>query len=880
MNPTMPATPQSIPYPLHTQGYIHNWLVAGPQTIAVTDLTHFAHIERANLPQAIAAAYHQPDQSVPQPPVELTPLILPAQEGETGLTWRAVQCGDDHLVDYTGFYDTCHYLRTWVYAELVVPAQQAATLLLTTNGPAEVWLNGERVHQHTHFQPRMASTAFAASLQAGRNSVLICFTNVALRDCPYAMALQVTAVDPATLAVHIPTTLNVERRQKLEQLFAAAYLDRDLYHREDEIIIRWPQELALRDQIGVRLQTPTGRIYAEGQPTITAGAAVNLGKAYQRANGVYWVTLMPTPEEYYVHGMRVVRHLPLRVANSKFAEAPYGTYAERRLEALADAAQQAANVYSEIAKMALGWWDKVKPTVFVNTLARINGRVDGSDLYLLGLLGALARYGDDPAFPADLKIQIAQSALNFPYWLDDLEATSSPATLQTNMGFQTESHQILFHACAVLAGQLFPEQIFTHAQQTGQWHRLKGETRALVWLRQRAAGGFREWDSPVAFEQDILALSHLTDLAANGELVEMAAVVLDKLCFSIALNSWRGVFGSTHGVASVLSIKGGRLAATSSVGRLLWGVGAFTEHLLASVSLACAQGYELPPPLYEIGATPVEELWSRERHVGQLENGCDGEDGAWEINKVTYKTADYMLCAAQDYRAGLPGTQEHIWQATLGLDAVVFVNHPSCISQSASHQPNFWRGNARLPRVAQWKDVLIALHQLPADDWLNFTHAYFPTAHFDEYVLRHGWAFARKGEGYLALTAAGGMVLMTTGENAYRELRSAGVKNAWFCHMGRAATDGAFDDFQAKMLALDVTLTPLAVHATTLRGESIDFGWEGPLLINETQQPLQHPNHYDSPFCVSALGAEVMEIRAWQQAMQLDFRQYSADDVG
>ncbi len=162
---------------------------------------------------------------------------------------------------------------------------------------------------------------------------------------------------------------------------------------------------------------------------------------------------------------------------------------------------------------------------------------------------------------------------------------------------------------------------------------------------------------------------------------------------------------------------------------------------------------------------------------------------------------------------------------------------------------------------------------------MAFTHAYFPTAHFDEYVVHAGWAFARKGEGYLALTATGGLSLSTTGENAYRELRAGDGSTGWFCHMGRAAIDGTFSDFQASILALHITLQPLAVHATTLRGESIDFGWEGPLLVNETEQPLRYANHYDSPFCVSELGADVMEIRAWQQAMQLDFRQYSVDDA-
>ena len=72
------------------------------------------------------------------------------------------------------------------------------------------------------------------------------------------------------------------------------------------------------------------------------------------------------------------------------------------------------------------------------------------------------------------------------------------------------------------------------------------------------------------------------------------------------------------------------------------------------------------------------------------------------------------------------------------------------MSEDGSHRPNFWHGNYVLPRVAQWKDVLVAIHKLPEDDWMGFTHAYFPVYAFDEYALRERrerpqWAFAQKG---------------------------------------------------------------------------------------------------------------------------------------
>jgi hypothetical protein len=290
------------------------------------------------------------------------------------------------------------------------------------------------------------------------------------------------------------------------------------------------------------------------------------------------------------------------------------------------------------------------------------------------------------------------------------------------------------------------------------------------------------------------------------------------------------------------------------------------------------EDYGLPIILGDIAADLPEEMWNRERHAGQLEEWCDRATGDWEVNKVTYKTPDYMLCSAQDYSPGESGYQQHIWQATLGPDAVVFVTHPPCLSEEGSHRPNFWHGNVVLPRVAQRKDALIAIHKMPDDDWLGFTHAYFPTWAFDEYVLRdservngHVWAFARKGEGYLALTAARGLEFITRGDNAFRELRSYGLHNVWVCHAGRAALDGDFAQFQDKILALDMVFEELGVRCATLRGDTLAFGWQGPLTRNGKEEPIASFKHYDNPYCAAELNAEQMEIHFGDQLMRLDF---------
>lgn len=844
-------------YPIE-DGFIDHWLVAGPVAIAVDDLERF---QGPDFKLQIARHFYVDDHEIDHQPHVQYKFQMSGQE----LRWRYYRCEDDHFVDLTAFYHTCHYLRAWAYAQIYAPEAGQATLALTTNGPADVWINGEHVHRQEHFHHQIPHTvAFSTTLQQGQNEVLVRMEEVAVRECPYAMALRIVESPSEPLAVYLPTELEaIARWQNFERLFEQAYVDREVYGRDEQVTIRWPENMRLRLPITVRIQTPDGRIYAEAYPTVEGGSAVKTVYGVEVPPGPYQAILMPPLQEYYTTPLRIQRTLNFHVMRTPYSAAPEAPFSERRIEALDHASTRDGELFAEIANMALGRWKRVEQEPIRAQIERINARADCSDFYMVGLLGMMHRYMNHEEFPEDLKEPLTECVLNFKYWMDE------PG--EDAMCYWSENHQILFHTCEILAGQLFPDRIFTNAGQTGQWHREKGERLALSWLRKRGMGGFQEWDSNCYFEEDVLALAHLADLAENPVVRQQASNVLDKLLFTMAVNSFKGTFGSTHGRTYSPMIKDGRLEPTSGIGRLLWGTGCYNHRILGVVSLACAQNYTLPAAIRGIALDLPEEMWSRERHAGTFEEWCDRQTGEWEVNKVTYKTPDYMLCSAQDYHPGERGYQQHIWQATLSHDAVVFVTHPPCVSEEGSHRPNFWHGNVVLPRVAQWKDVLIAIHYLPPDDWMGFTHAYFPTFAFDEHVVRNGWAFARKGDGYLALTAAKGIRMITRGPGAYRELRSYGDKNVWFCHMGRAAQDGSFQEFQEKILALDIQFGELSVKAQTLHHGPVTFGWDEPLVVDGREQPLSGFPHYETPYCTVDWPSPRMEIRFRGHGVALEF---------
>jgi hypothetical protein len=876
-----------LEYPLK-KGYVHNWLVAGPHATAVPDLERF---RGDDYKLQIAQHYYKRISDINEPPLDRGTFGI----GDAELRWEYYGCLDDHLVDLSTFHHTCHYLRSWAYTQVVCPAAQQVTVVLTTNGPADVWLNRQHVHRQEHFHHQdPLSVSFQATLQEGRNEILVRFEEVAARECPYAMALCIPDLTMAEATVNIPTaTKYVERRQKLERTFAYAHLERDIEVGGGGIRMHWSDELPESCYYTFRVQDWRNRIYAEALPTADAGLEVNIGQQMTLQPGDYRVVLMPRPQEYYEGDIRIVRELPVRIVHHTYSEAPYGTFESRRREALEYATRQEGDLYAEIAKIRVGRWAAVDRDIVQGVIDGINERGDCSDFYLVGLLGLLHRYPKSPALSDDLAQALEECVLNFKYWHDE------PGT--DPMCYTTENHSILFHACEILAGQLYPDRTFSNVGQTGQWHREKGETLALDWLYARGTVGFSEWDSNCYFEEDLLALSHLSDLAENDEVRELAAIVMDKILFTVALNSFKGVFGSTHGRTYAPMIKGGHLEATSGITRLMWGMGTWNDHIRGVVALACSD-YELPSLVAAIATNPLEEMWNREQHPG--------------VNKVTYRTPDFMLCSAQDHNPGEKGYQQHIWQATLGPGAVLFVTHPPNMGEQGAHRPNFWHGNYVLPRVAQWKDALIAIHRLPEDDWMGFTHAYFPAYEFTEWTLEDGWLFARvggapppteeeadgeqaednsaesegaepasdalpgvedEGIGYLALTAAQGLELVEAGPSAYRELRSHGQHNVWLCLMGRRAVDGSFDEWKAKVAALPVAYEDLGVRFTTHRDDHLSFGWEGPLLLNGEEQPLSGFPHYDSPYCVADLPATQMDIQYGEYIMRLHFERPGED---
>lgn len=139
--------------------------------------------------------------------------------------------------------------------------------------------------------------------------------------------------------------------------------------------------------------------------------------------------------------------------------------------------------------------------------------------------------------------KIEKAILGFRYWMDQ------PG--EDGRCYWSENHQILYASAEHLAGQKFPDAVFTIDGRTGRQHQADARRRVLTWLEQRWRYGFAEWFSNVYYVEDVAPLCNLIDFSTDPEIVTKSQIILDLLLYDVATQSHRGTFVSTMGRAYV-----------------------------------------------------------------------------------------------------------------------------------------------------------------------------------------------------------------------------------------------------------------------------------------------------------------------------------------
>ncbi|MDX1358783.1 MAG: hypothetical protein R3232_08130, partial [Clostridia bacterium] len=202
------------------------------------------------------------------------------------------------------------------------------------------------------------------------------------------------------------------------------------------------------------------------------------------------------------------------------------------------------SIYAELARLELNnrgiHRGNLEETNFRSSIQKIYDKTDCFDFVLPGFIYLMAKYGQSPWMPDSLKAEAKDMVLGCKYWIDEGGPEKSPC-------YFTENHQMLFHSNEYIAGQLYKDEIFTNNGKTGQWHMDHARPFVLRWLEWRFRFGFCEWLSNNYYHEDMLSVSLLAILSEDEEIRIKANMVMDLIFFDMALNSYKGNFGSSHG---------------------------------------------------------------------------------------------------------------------------------------------------------------------------------------------------------------------------------------------------------------------------------------------------------------------------------------------
>lgn len=678
------------------------------------------------------------------------------------------------------------------------------------------------------------------------------------------------------------------------------------------------------------------------------------------------------------------------------------TFDQRRAEYIAHvlknpAPQNTKPVWYELVRMAGG--GRPHEGILHAALDFIDARKDCSDFVLHGVLRLLYQFApsnregrletNQPVSSSPVSDSLVSRAkhtiLNFKYFPNEPGIDS--------LCTWTENHYILFASAAYLAGQMFPDEVFTNSGETGRQKMDLNRVRIRRWLDLRFRTGFSEWLSHVYYDEDLTALLSLYDFAEDDEIHRKAEMVIDLLLLDMALNSFKGVFGSTHGRAYENTKKWASNEGTTDTMKLLFGMGIYSAFDNMSAPAFVLSSYRVPPAIEAIAcdshlcAAPpkqgeagqddchfenrqrmgikLDEMEKWDLHPDNFEDGmlyltleaylhprtiantlrmfdtCNWWENSFldafkpyrgllrmlnavrglpllarvlerdvcrntreEVNIYTYRTPDYMLSTAQDYRKGYGGDQQHIWQATLGPDAVCFTTHPAKIEGVS---PNYWAGSGLLPRAAQYKNLTIAIYNIQKIPALYvpirhfFTHAWLPREKFDEVVEKDDWIFARKDDGYLALRSMQPYVWANddlslrgrrpqqspvkrdstdTGETATlravarydNEIIADGARNIWLCQLGRRADDGSFEHFIEAISSAELTFSGLNVEYHSPGNGLVRFGWDGPLSVDNVEISLYGYQRYDNPYVRAEFDPCEIKAAAGEHELHLNWK--------
>jgi hypothetical protein len=696
---------------------------------------------------------------------------------------------------------------------------------------------------------------FEADLAKGENRVTVALLRLgrmARVGCMLTLDRDVTATVP------IGDQVSAETRGHVESQITSLRVGREHFEPDDPIDVDLGLAPLQEAPMTVRLTSATGDV--EREVGVEREGMIHLGRGADLEDGAYRIECAwgdgsggeLTLVDFEINKTTPVPPMP----GNDLYQARRDAVLERAAGVAGAVPGNAFNPWDDVARYALGRYEDVDEELLAETCNWIAERKDCADFIIHAILRLMCWERKERHLSPGLNAQMKDTILGWEYWVDE------PGVKVMIVG--TENHRFLCHVAELMAGQLFPGEMFTNSQQRGLYHATKGREYTMEWLRQRGRFGFDEWHSNSYFPVDVAPLLNVFDFAIREDikLKQQARAVLDYIFYILAADSFRGSLGTTHGRSYAHFLKHPDRDGVAPLNWLCYGVGTSGKGM-GPISLATSE-YR-PPDFFADLATDETSIVESKQRQGVMDHSPRHADFC------IYRTPDFVVSGLQDYRKGEYETSTHVAQVTMPGKVSVFWSCPDTTDEGAGQRPDYWSGHTTLPRVIQHKNVLSLSWQLSEFAWMS--HCFFESDRFDEVRSSGSWVFGKSGTGYIGVHSTGGLRVGDTGRYAGRELVCDARETTWIAECGSEADWKSFDAFVTALGEAEVSDADGKIRYVSPTIGTFVTGWEVTPTVNGDEIALRGYPMVESPWAYSKFGSGELAIRYGDEMYEIWFNQ-------
>lgn len=694
---------------------------------------------------------------------------------------------ENEKIDFSTGFPTTHEVKVngEVYVEVNEEGNYA--IELSTCGRVVIFVNEEQQVDYAPFTRNLISKKkINLQLKKGVNKLNLFTSELAERDVIYNFQLKNISNKELKCFTYIDA--DVDELLEVINTLQSMYFNKDEYQEEERVVLHYNNQFMnsnLDIQIGEVRPIVKDWKYVPSFSTETI-----LSESAESViidNEVLPVGTYRLSFSTQVGNECIARNILF----SKYCETPENltSVAERKEFIKQNLAENSSdNITKALLLMGLGKSEAEYTSSLNNGLEFIATHGDCADFQTVPLLWIVQKYSN--LLSEEKQNEIKTILLEFRYWMDEYGNDA--------MWWFSENHAFLFHISQYLAGDQYPNELFTRSGRKGHEQYEIGKSRILHWFETFKKYQFAEWNSTTYFPVDFIGFIALYECAPDVEIKNMAKEALDLSFNIIQKNIHHNLMPSTYGRVYENELKGMRNGELAMITWLFFDRGYYNKTNRASIMFVLSD-YE-PDFLmeYDINSNNDVEVFYKQ---GFNEVGC-----------YTYKTRDYMLSTVINYKYKQRGHQQHIMNISFSTDEILlWLNNPGEKVFSGDSRPSYWAGNSTNPQIFAKQNVLIYNFDNTTSE-VDFTHMYFPTYKFEKFEITDRVAVAENKGSYIGIVSTGSVALTDQGPVANRELKFGGIKGQVVVVIGSKETHGSLENFQASMDQITINSYNESIH--------------------------------------------------------------------